>query len=395
VGLLIYPCLLLSLITAALCRLVHRAGTQLPAAAGFTIVCMLAMGHLFTPRPWLFTILFFICELSVLMHARATGNRSDLLWLPPLFLLWANIHIQFVYGLAVLALAAAEAVSARWWDGAQKKIGPGAMLAAFVASALATLANPYGWRLYAVIRDLASESGALSKISELQAIPFRDASAYIVLLFALGSAALLGRERRLVSFEGGLLLFAAYVSFKSQRDVWVLVVIAALILRTTLPRIRTEAGRAPAQLSVVAFVLAALAFPLACRALRVNNSALAVRLADHLPVRAVETIARNHYPGPIFNGFDWGGYLIWALREPVSIDGRQNVYGDQRLDRSVATWAGAPGWASDPDLAAAGVVIGSPYSPLSQLLLRDSRFQLAYQDSVAVVFIPRTKPTAP
>jgi hypothetical protein len=108
-----------------------------------------------------------------------------------------------------------------------------------------------------------------------------------------------------------------------------------------------------------------------------------------MPVRAVEFVRQHGYPGPVFNDFNWGGYLIWSLRMPVTIDGRQNVYGDQRMDRSVATWGGQPDWSSDPDLSSARRVIGPIGAPLIQLLSRDSRYQLVYKDKLAAVFTRR------
>ena len=86
------------------------------------------------------------------------------------------------------------------------------------------------------------------------------------------------------------------------------------------------------------------------RAMHVNNAQLETQLAKNLPVHAVEAVRAKGYAGPLFNDFNWGGYLIWALRMPVSIDGRQNLYGDQRIDRSVATWSAQPDWASDAQL---------------------------------------------
>jgi hypothetical protein len=55
-----------------------------------------AMSHLISPRSWLFSILFFTIQLFILFHARRTGKITPLLALPPLFILWANLHMQFV-----------------------------------------------------------------------------------------------------------------------------------------------------------------------------------------------------------------------------------------------------------------------------------------------------------
>jgi hypothetical protein len=72
---------------------------------------------------------------------------------------------------------------------------------------------------------------------------------------------------------------------------------------------------------------------------------------------------------------------------PVSIDGRGAFYGDQAIDRSVATWGAAPDWASDPELASAGVVLGPVKSPLIQVLRMDPKFRLVFEDKVAAVFV--------
>jgi hypothetical protein len=38
----------------------------------------------------------------------------------------------------------------------------------------------------------------------------------------------------------------------------------------------------------------------------------------------------NHPRGPIFNSYNWGGYLTWRAREyPVFIDGRADLYGNE------------------------------------------------------------------
>ncbi|HVS37193.1 MAG TPA: hypothetical protein VMS17_16645, partial [Gemmataceae bacterium] len=72
-----------------------------------------------------------------------------------------------------------------------------------------------------------------------------------------------------------------------------------------------------------------------------------------------------------------------------SIDGRTNLHGEERLQRNDGTWNGRPGWRDDPELASAKLVIGAPSYPLVELLRCDQRFQLVYEDAVAVVFLRR------
>jgi hypothetical protein len=82
--------------------------------------------------------------------------------------------------------------------------------------------------------------------------------------------------------------------------------------------------------------------------------------------------------------------LIWSLpRLLVSMDGRMNVHGDQRIERSVKTWSGVKGWESDPELMEARLVIGDVNHTLTNVLRTNSRFKSVYEDDVAVVFVAR------
>ena len=72
------------------------------------------------------------------------------------------------------------------------------------------------------------------------------------------------------------------------------------------------------------------------------------------------------------------------------MDGRMNVHGDQRIDRSVNTWSGLRGWESDPELMKARLVIGGANNALTNLMRMDSRFKLVYEDATAAVFIAST-----
>jgi hypothetical protein len=106
------------------------------------------------------------------------------------------------------------------------------------------------------------------------------------------------------------------------------------------------------------------------------------------PVRAAEVVRERKPPGPLFNPFDWGGYLIWAVPEhPVSIDGRTNLYGSGRVTRSMATWAGEPGWEADPDLATARLVVAPADRPLTGLLRQSPDWRVEYEDETAVIFV--------
>lgn len=389
VGLVVYSTAMVALITAAMYRLIQRLQADFSLAVLLTFVAASILYQLFTPRPWLFSILFFALELDLLMQARKMGKIKGMLWLPVLFALWANVHIQFIYGLVVLGIVLAESIVALGGTKIQVRIHAGRLCGIFVACLLATMANPYGWKLYEVAYDLAAQSGAMNKVTELAAMPFRGPNDWFVLIFALAAAGVLAKARRYVFFESILLAFAIYISFRSQRDMWVVVIAACAILAQELKgdvknRPRVSASAAP----IVAIATGMMVFIGFC-VIHADNAHLSTKLADALPVRAVEVVKEKGWGGPLYNDYSWGGYLIWALRMPVSMDGRQNIYGDQQIDLSDNTWNGRPDWASDPNLQKAGLVIGPVKASLTQLLRMDPRFELVYEDKLAAVFIAR------
>ncbi len=392
-GIVLYSTAMLAAITCALHRLVRRLCPDFSVAVLLTLAGCLSFGRLYTPRPWHFSILFFILELQVLYRVRRDGQVAVLAWLPLLFALWANLHIQFVDGLLVLAMASVEAMMRPWTSRFTPPRPAVLLLVSLAASVLATCVNPYGWHLYQAAYNLAAQPGVMNHISELQAIPFRGFPDFGVLLLALGAAASFGWERRVPFFEGAIFALACWLAFRSQRDVWVLVVVAAAILASRLGQAASQpasAQRSRATPPVALFTCIGVVLILCAgfRVLHLNNSRLADDLAKQMPVRAVAAVRAKGYSGPLYNDYSWGGYLMWSLRMPVSLDGRAALAGDERLDRYLATWSAEPSWSTDQELRAAGLIIGPVKAPLMQVLRLSPRFQLAYEDEVTAVFVP-------
>jgi len=113
--------------------------------------------------------------------------------------------------------------------------------------------------------------------------------------------------------------------------------------------------------------------------------------AEDFPAAAVNFIQSQRPPQPIFNEYDWGGYLIWRLYPDyrVYIDGRADVYGDQILEEFLHVHDGKPGWHEFLDRHGVRTVLVKPDVPLASLLRLDSGWQKAYEDQKAVAFVRR------
>ena len=391
-GLVVYTALLVFSIVLAFHVLVRHIQQNLLLSGVLTMGLCVGILPLATPRPWLFSLLFFVLELQLLLEAGRTARPRLLLLLVPLFWVWANVHIQFTWGLLVLALAVVEPLLARRaplvLDGESVAISPRWLLLVFVLCCGATLLNPYHVQLYTTAVQLLGQAELWNYIQELKAMTFRTVPDWVVLGAALAGTAAIAARRPVRLLLVLLFPLAVYCGFRSTRDQW-LVLIVGLSLAASASR---GLPVAPVQLTTRnRWAVAALLAVLALGSLAtLNEGRLSALVAQEYPAQAVAFLQQGPYPGPLFNTYNWGGYLIYHYPEhAVSMDGRTLVYGTARVVHSTKLTRGEEGWQSDPELAAAGLLILPRKEPLTLLLRLDGRLQVAYEDDVAVVFTRR------
>lgn len=356
-----------------------------------TLCAAYSISSIYAPRPGMFTILFLALELRLVLGALRTRNMAALYWLIPLFWFWACIHIQFVHGLIVLALFAGEALLNRILrHNAEPAPLPAASLWVFAGCILATLVTPYGWHLYSTVFVYASQTHIYEAISEMLAMNFRQPFHYVLLLLTFVTVGVMGWSRKLRPSFVLLFLFAALVGFRSVKDTWLPAIVCVALISFVVGAERHDSeGEAPLpkfRLAVAVCVVAVLT--MAWKRYDVTNSWLEMGLAGRYPEGAVRYIESHHLRGPLYNDFSSGGFLIWRLPSiPVSIDGRTNVHGDDRVKAYTDALRGLPGWEKDPELDRANLIVWTTKSPLPALLRCDPRFKEVFSDPQAVVFV--------
>ena len=382
-------------ITFALHRFICKRVSHFPTQIVLTVVGLLGIIPILGPRPLLFSVLFFIIEVDLLLTARQTGDLRRLLVLPPLFALWANLHIQFVYGLSVLGLVVAESlilrvVTSRNDQGADRSLPLPALVGVMVACVIATLLTPYHIYLYGTVFELMTQTEPFRAISELLPLQFRTPWDWFILLLVLGGAMAMGRQRSNSPFLFLLFALGVFLVFRARRDRWI-VVMPALTALAMVGSTRAEVEQfvlTKVRIGIVAVLVVTMLVVIG-RIRGLSEEKLVSTVAVYYPDAAARFIEQQGYQGPMFNHFNWGGYLIWRLPHlPVVMDGRTNIYGDERLRRHFQTWLGEGGWGVDADLRAAQVVLAPQSGPLTSLLRLDPRFELVYEDHVATVFVP-------
>jgi len=110
---------------------------------------------------------------------------------------------------------------------------------------------------------------------------------------------------------------------------------------------------------------------------------------QNLPTGAANWISANHPAGKLFNSYNWGGYLMWRLgaEYPVYVDGRTDVYDNAFLQEYLKIVTGQLNAPAVFDERGIKVVMVEPESPLGPQLLKSGRWQAAYRDDMAVVYV--------
>ena len=187
------------------------------------------------PRPVFLSMSLFTVILTALLEANRTGRLQMLYWLPPLFILWANLHIQFVYGLFLVGLFLAVNLIQRFAislgiepDFLQKSSLPtGALAVIFATCAFACCIGPYSYHLFSVIYEYSQAKVPYTMIQELQPINFRAGSHYTQLLLTGAGFYALGRQKKVDLFKLSLLIISTVVAYRTMRDSWFICIPAA------------------------------------------------------------------------------------------------------------------------------------------------------------------------
>src|SRR5439155_1452018 len=115
-------------------RVSRAMGTPVIAALVVVVWTIALAKTRWTDRPAIFGLVLFVVVLDLLFHARA-GSRRALFALPPLVLLWANLHGSYPLGIGLVLAFSLEAVLVRRADAPR-------FLAALVACIVLSFLDP-------------------------------------------------------------------------------------------------------------------------------------------------------------------------------------------------------------------------------------------------------------
>lgn len=337
-------------------------------------------------RPHVFALPLLAAWLGTLLRAREAGRAPP----PPLaalMLVWANAHGSFVFGLALSAVFALEAlIAAAPADRRAVVLGWGAFGLLAGGAALCTPAGLHGLLYPFYVNGLA----LLPYLDEWRPADFAGLSGFELVLLA-GLFFTLVKRTAVPPVRLLLLLGVLHLALEHARQGSVLIVVGLLVLAEPLGR--GWAGRTASRATTLLREERALLGMVLALATGLAGYRIAVPIiradAATVPATAIDRLPPALRTRRVFNEYSFGGSLVLAGIRPF-IDGRSDMYGDAfsidyfriakgdlaRFRAADARWRF--GWTMLP-----------PANPLVPALDADPHWRRIYADEVAVVHIRR------
>ena len=416
-GVVLLTAAVISSTFALLFRFMLRRSGNLLVAGSLTLLAVAAAQVHMLARPhvlsWLFALLWVenLCRFE-------EGERRALLWLPPLMLLWVNLHAGFVLGLGLLGVFIAGSI----WrtltaprEGDRQKTAQ--LIAVLPVCLVTTLLTPYGYRLHIHVAQYLSNSFLMNNIDEFMSPNFHVAVYGYFELFLLLAivGTLLGRDR--ITATGLLLLlFSVHAGLYAVRNIPISAVIMSMVLGPLLTvaispecdgqscprwlRSMLDAGQA------VSDSMASLERQLRGHGLAAVVTAASVVLVSHdgrmfsaqilsahfdektFPVKAAQFIAHRGIRDHLFSTDTWSGYLIYTLYPVTKVyfDDRHDFYGEAFIREYGKAFLATRQWREPLDRYQVRWVLMPTDSPLSTVLRESHDWRVDYDDGLAIVF---------
>jgi hypothetical protein len=370
--------------------------------AGLACVLLLPLVYVsLTLRPQMWGYLFLVLTLIVLERFRR-GHSRGLWFLPPLFLLWVNIHGSFVLGLFALGVYWASGLVYIHWGNLESRVWTQAERIRLELAALMTLValtvTPYGTQACLYPLDMAfSQPINVGNIQEWQSMAFGELYGKVFLVLIIGFVVAqitlrpTWRLEELILVLTGIMavcmhirLLLAFVPFSAP--------VFAVILARGFPAYEPSKDKYALNAVMMALVVGAVAwfFP--------SRAELDAKIAENFPVRAVAYLGHHPVPKPMFNNYGYGGYLIYRMSDvnKVFVDGRGDLYERQGV---------LGDYLAISRLSTAAPVLLDTYriqaclinhdEPLRTLLEASPSWQKVYGDPLSVLYVRKPFPAEP
>jgi hypothetical protein len=325
---------------------------ELPFWQLFLFFAVTSVAVLFETRPQIFSWLFLNLILYIL-EKYAEGKKINLIFLPVIMLIWVNTHSLFILGWIVIG---SYVLGVSWRD---RKVWTPLTMYALLSFAICFL-NPYFFQGVAFpfrqLQLLHNDSIFKSGIAELTSPFSLDGYFYngrfmliqpilwFHLFFIVSVIIFFKRLKRIQLHELLLFLFFGFLAVTAVRNIalfmFVVLPMTVFSLRSDVgqdgntPRRWWDSIRGQIILNTVIGIVTLVFITAVISGAYYNsyrsNERFGYRFNNlMLPYHAAHFLRENNLTGKILNHFNFGGFLMYMVPQQVSIDGRNEVMGEE------------------------------------------------------------------
>lgn len=334
-----------ALIAAAmmLVALACRFRSSVTAGVVLAVFAWLVIEPRAIPRPHVFSFAGLAACAWLIERSSAARRADRLWWAVPLIALWSNIHVESVFGVALLGMFA----SLEWLrpsgltrDEAARATGIAAV------AALAMLLNPYGIGILTYLYENTAVP-ALLNIAELQApyLPnYRGFFAYA----AMAGVLMAIRWRSLALWEITAAIVFGWLGFRYLRFTPMAVIATAAIAARGLD-VLLEKGL-DRRASIVTAVAAAIflsRIPIASLPSTIHAGGDALTPPGFFSEAAMRFARERGLGGNVYVSNNIGGFVTWSLYPQAKVfqDSRLQAYPQDHFRRMLSAWGSDQAWA--------------------------------------------------
>jgi hypothetical protein len=402
-GIVVFFTFILSLVFYLLFRMIRASDGNILTAVLFVLLATAASQVHWLARPHVFSLLLFFLWYRIL-DDYVNGKRTRLILLPPMLLVWVNLHGGYLSGfmlLGIYLIGELPAVLTRGADGHAEALQRFKGLAVTILVCLPVACiNPYGWHILFFPFNLVSNKLIMDNVTEFMSPNFHEPSPFKYLILLLVAVLALSREKLRLT---DLLLLAVFLNMSlfSVRYIPLFAIVAAPILSRRTDVLLENSQCLPAVVlkeraeGIAAIDRAAggLLLPiLAVIGVACTVASGMVRYGfdpNTKPVQAVRFIEKAGLEGNMFNNDEFGDYVIYAAwpRYRVFFDGRSDMYGTAILKEYMQVTGFEDGWEKTLDKYRINWIFFNSDSRFTRFLKERKDWVLIYQDKIAAIFI--------
>jgi hypothetical protein len=354
-------------------------------------------------RPHIFSLVLILVWYFML-DLYQYKQRNYLYLLPPLMLLWVNLHGGFLAGFLLVGIylfgnvvkfITSQVAEKNNFKKKVKLLGLTTAVCLFVS-----LINPFGYQILLFPFKLVSNKFIMDHVGEFlspnfhEFMPFKYLLLLMLAIFAIS-------KRKINIIELLLILAFTNMSLYSVRYIPLFGIISApILLRQFRPILNQSDGRlaifikkrsesiSATDASAKGYLWPALSVVLVV-ILAANGTIEFEFNAKTKPVAAVEFMKIENLQGNMFNNDEFGDYIIYDSwpKYKVFVDGRSDMYGVDIMKEYLNVIRINPDWNEIVNKYNFNWIIYNANSSLSMFLMERDDWKLIYADKVANIFV--------